>query len=98
MLLEAGARVSARCEGSGVLHAAACVAALPGRADFGAAAVQLLVGHGAAPADRQDGSDLFAWSAVWAARAQALRCVTDAAATWHNLACPLTMTSLQIST
>ena len=57
MLLESGARVSARCEGSGVLHAAACVAALPGRASFGAAAVQLLVGHGAPPADRQVGTE-----------------------------------------
>lgn len=52
-LLEAGARVSARCEGSGVLHAAVCVAALPGRAAFGGAAVQLLVAHGASPADKR---------------------------------------------
>ncbi len=52
-VLEAGARVGVRCEGSGVLHAAVCVAALPGKADFGAAAVQLLVAHGAPPADRR---------------------------------------------
>ncbi|KAK9837158.1 hypothetical protein WJX81_006872 [Elliptochloris bilobata] len=64
-LLEAGARVGVRCEGSGVLHAAVCVAALPGMAGFGAAAVQLLVEHGAAPADKDDhGRTALHWVAA----------------------------------
>lgn len=43
LLLQAGASTAAAVEGAPPLHAAVVVAALPGRVDFAAAAMQLLL-------------------------------------------------------
>ena len=52
VLLEAGASVRAYCEGSLPIHIAACIGALPQRRQTAAAAVRLLLSHGAEAIDR----------------------------------------------
>lgn len=65
VLLEANARVTAKCEGSPPLHVAVCTAAIPKHAAFGVAAVELLVHHGAVPLDRDDqGRTSLHWAAA----------------------------------
>lgn len=47
LLLEAGASVRSQCEGSLPIHIATCTGDLPGQESFAAAAVELLLKHGA---------------------------------------------------
>ncbi|KAL3144011.1 hypothetical protein ABBQ32_003818 [Trebouxia sp. C0010 RCD-2024] len=64
-LLEAGAGVSRLCEGSPPLHIAVSVGALPEQQAFSAAAVDLLLQHGAVPYERDDhGRTALHWAAA----------------------------------
>ncbi|KAH7624757.1 hypothetical protein Ndes2526B_g00126 [Nannochloris sp. 'desiccata'] len=55
ILLDNGARVTAKCDGCPALHMAVCVGSHAEHAEFAAPAVQLLVNHGAVVLDRDDG-------------------------------------------
>lgn len=52
LLLAAGANPHKQCEGSPPLHVAVCAGGQPGREEFAAAAVKLLLEQGAIPYDR----------------------------------------------
>jgi hypothetical protein len=58
VLLEAGASVRAYCEGSLPIHIAACIGALPQHRQSAAAAVRLLLSHGAEAFSRYAGGCL----------------------------------------
>lgn len=61
VLLEAGADVAKLCEGSPALHMAVSVGSIPHQQPFSAAAVQLLLQHGAVPYERcEDSAVLYA--------------------------------------
>lgn len=65
VLLEAGARVTSRCEGSPPLQMAVCVATHPEHAAFGLPAVELLTQHGGVVLDRDDhGRTALHWAAA----------------------------------
>ena len=65
VLLENGARVSAKCDGCPALHMAVCMGSHPEHADFALNAVKLLIEHGAIPFDRDDGGRTpLHWAAV----------------------------------
>lgn len=66
ILLEHGARATQRCEGALPLHMAVCVASLPQFANFGVAAVKMLVNHGCIILDRDDhGRTPLHWAAAY---------------------------------
>ena len=65
MLLDAGARVTSKCDGCPPLHMAVCVATHPHHAAFGVEAVRLLIDHGAVVLDRDDtGRTPLHWAAA----------------------------------
>lgn len=65
VLLQAGARVFSKCEGSLPLHMAVCTGALADREPFAVAAITLLVEHGAIVLDRDDhGRTALHWAAA----------------------------------
>jgi ankyrin repeat protein len=65
-LLEANpASVASRCEGSPPLHMAACLAALPRRADFAVEATKLLLSHGASIRERCCSEPAYDWLLSW---------------------------------
>jgi ankyrin repeat protein len=66
VLLDAGARATAKCEGSPALHMAACVGSHPEHAAFAPLAVELLMQHGVVPYDRDDhGRTALHWAAAY---------------------------------
>lgn len=66
MLLDAGADVARLCEGSPALHMAVSVGSIAHQQPFSAAAVQLLLQHGAVPYERCEHSAVLyaSWQAV----------------------------------
>jgi acetoin utilization deacetylase AcuC-like enzyme/ankyrin repeat protein len=65
VLLEAGARIAPKCEGSPPLHMAVCMGAIDEHAEFSLEAVRLLLTHGAVPFERDDqGRTPLHWAVI----------------------------------
>jgi acetoin utilization deacetylase AcuC-like enzyme/ankyrin repeat protein len=84
VLVENGARVTAKCDGCPALHMAVCVGSLPEHAEFATPAVQLLVSHGAVVLDRDDGGRTPLHWAAASGLVDVAKALLDAARTFSS--------------